>query len=132
MALRDERLIALNALRSRVPHLSQRALSAILQIARTEELPRDSRRDTIRAARDQLIQKETPYGRVHQTAVVPLASGGDLNIELPNPQAMLFEIVRSNESFSKMIERGCRAAVARGTVAAHNKRARPPPSCGRV
>ena len=105
MASRQERLDALNNLRSRVPHLSQRALSALLQIARNEQLPRDYNRSVIRAARDQLINNLTPYGRIHQTCKVQLAAGGDLEIELQNPQAMLFELVRSSETFSSLVER---------------------------
>ena len=105
MATRRERLDAVNQLRSRVPHLSQRALSGILQIARNETLPRDYQRSSIRAARDQLVHAPTPYGPVHQTCKVPLASGGDMDIELQNPQAMLYELTRSSETFSRLVER---------------------------
>lgn len=105
MASRAERFGALNALRSRLPHVSQRALSAILQIARNEALPRDYRRQDIRAARDQIINKLTPFGPIHQKCQVPLAAGGELEIELQSPQAMLFEMVRSSETFSSMVER---------------------------
>ena len=55
MASRQERLDALNQFRSRVPHLSQRALAGILGIARAETLPRDHKRSSVRQARDQLV-----------------------------------------------------------------------------
>ena len=100
MALRAERLGALNSLRSRLPRLSQRALSAISQIALTEVLPRDYRRQDIREARDQVVRKVTPCGPIHQTCKVPLASGGDLEVELQDPQAMLFELAIRSQTWS--------------------------------
>ena len=105
MASRQERLDALNQFRSRVPHLSQRALAGILGIARAETLPRDHKRSPVRQARDQLVHTPTPYGPVHQTCKVPLASGGDMDIELQNPLAMLYELTRSSETFSRLVER---------------------------
>ncbi len=72
---RAERLDALNTLRSGVPLLSQSALSALLQIARHEELPRDYRREAIREARALVVRKMTPCGPLHQTLQVPLHSG---------------------------------------------------------
>ena len=105
MASRTERLGSLNSLRSRLPHLSQKALSTILQIAQVEELPRAYRRQDIRAARDQVTSKHMPYGPIHQTCRVPLASGGDLEVEIQNPQAMLFELAGSSETFSSLVER---------------------------
>ena len=75
MADRPGKIAKLQSLRSRLPYVSQSALSAILQLAAQEELPGSCSRKDVRRARDDTVKELTPYGSLHQTITLP-SSGG--------------------------------------------------------
>ena len=74
MAKRPGKLAKINALRMKLPHITQSALSAVLSAAKAEALPDLSKTTGIRAARDSLVDQSTPYGQVLQH--VPFAVHG--------------------------------------------------------
>ena len=102
---RHDRLELLNKLRAKVPYVSQSALSSILAIAKEEQLPLDSRRVDIRAARDQLTSTLTPYGKIHTPVQLELLRGRSVTLEMQHPLAMLWYMTRTSACFSAMVER---------------------------
>ena len=50
----------------RLPFVSQSALAALLKIAKTEKLPDVTTRDGLRQARNDFVNVQTPFGRLHQ------------------------------------------------------------------
>ena len=103
---RADRLHALQSLRSRMPHCTQSALAAMLEAARGGQLPAQvCRRADIREARDAMCQRRTRYGTIHQHVELEFISGGRTRVEMQSPQAMLYELTQSSQSFSAMLER---------------------------
>ena len=66
----------LEAIRQRVPYVSQRALAAILGEASRAPLPRVARRQEVRRARDDLFEQLTPYGLLVQNFKLRRTAGG--------------------------------------------------------
>ena len=97
----DDRLDGIRGLRARLPFVSQSALAELLKIAMQEELPKVSRRNDIRIARDQLVQQMAPYGTLHQKIDV----GGGVSIEVQHPLAMLHYCVQRSDALSRLVER---------------------------
>ena len=91
-------------LRGRLPYISQNALSAVLTIASTEELPAATRKD-IRESRDCVGERRTPYGTVHQKISVESVNGGMIELEIQHPFAMLHHACSVSESMSSLIKR---------------------------
>ena len=102
---RESNLKDLSHFKSRLPHLSQAALAAILKISKDEPLPKLARRGDIRDARNALVQTTTPFGPLHQHIPVPKVGGGCLMLEVQHPFAMLYEMCRSSRCYSDLVER---------------------------
>ena len=66
MADRPAKLARLQALRDRLPYISQSALAQVLHIAQNETLPTSTRRD-LRDARNTVATAVTPYGKICQS-----------------------------------------------------------------
>ena len=100
------KLARLQSLRDRLPYISQSALSALLKVAREEELPIVGHRDDFRMARDSLSRTLTPYGPVCQTINVPKANGGEMmSIEVQQPFAMLYQSCLTSRPLTALIRR---------------------------
>ena len=69
------RLNSLETFRRKLPHVSQRALSAILTTIKAEGLPELVERKDIRSARNELTETNTEYGPLHQTVEAKPAPG---------------------------------------------------------
>jgi hypothetical protein len=102
MADRPAKLARLQSIRSRLPYISQSALSALLQLAANEPIPDASSRSDIRAARDMSVHRATPYGATHQTITVA-GIGGPVQLEVQHPLAMLYYCCTLSSSLSKFI-----------------------------
>ena len=86
---RPAKLARLQALRDRLPYISQSALASVLKIAQNEPLPTGSRND-IKDARDTTARASTPYGNVCQPVKLKTKTGADMVVELQHPFAMLY------------------------------------------
>ena len=88
-----------------MPFVSQAALSTILQIARSEQLPTESHRWQLRASRDAICNGHTQYGQLHQVIDIELCDGTFLQLEVQHPFCMLHEATRTSKSLSLLIMR---------------------------
>ena len=102
MADRPAKLARLQSIRSRLPYISQSALSALLHLAANEPIPDASSRSDIRAARDMSVHHVTPYGALHQTITVA-GIDGPVQLEVQHPLAMLYRCCTLSSNFSKFI-----------------------------
>ena len=95
----------LTSLRAALPYVSQAALSAVLKEVAAEPTPPASRRD-LRQARDEVVQRETAYGRLHQSCVLPGKAGGTpVDLEIQAPAAMLCHVAAKSSDFSGLLRR---------------------------
>ena len=102
---RPQKLARLQALRDRLPYISQSALAAVLKISQHEQLPLADRKDIIHA-RDLISKTATPYGAITQIIKVPCASGGDdIQVEVQNPFAMLYHCCSTSNAMSALVKR---------------------------
>ena len=84
-ASKRSKLGELASLRSRIPFISQSALSSILKIAATEGLPAITTRRGVREARDKFVGITTPHGPLHTHINVD-----SVTIEVQNPFAVFW------------------------------------------
>ena len=91
--------------RSRVPYVSQNALSQILQIAKSEPLPELCRRTDIRDARNSTTAQITAYGPIHETITVPAAAGAPINVEYQNPFAIFHYMCKHDPDYAELVKR---------------------------
>ena len=87
-------------LRSKLPFISQSALSEILKFAAREPLPTLSSAQAIRKCRDTRVATLTPYGAIHQ-AKVHAVSGK--TFEFQHPFAMLYYVCKVSAVMSKLV-----------------------------
>ena len=89
-ANKRRKLLNLETLRRRLPHLSQSGLARTLQDIKNNGLPElDSAKD-LRAAREMLMNERTPYGPISIERVVPTIGGGNMLLRLVSPLALLY------------------------------------------
>lgn len=89
MSAKRARLDDLGRFRASLPYMSQSALGEILRRTSAEILPPRAHRRLIRAARDAIATRSTPYGEVHQMMSVASALG-DATIEICHPAAYMY------------------------------------------
>ena len=96
---RTSKLQMLSSLCTRLPHMSQSSLSAVLTELQTHPLPSCKRRQDIRAARNEKVFTTTPYGRIHQDVKM-----GGCHIEVQHPWAMFYQLCQTSASFSNLVK----------------------------
>ena len=100
------KLQALSNFKSKLPHMTQASLSAVLVALKHEPLPDCARRADIRESRDMLVKQMTTYGPLHQIVDIPMGPGKTpLKLEVQHPFAMLSQTCKQSASFSNLIER---------------------------
>ena len=100
---RPHKLARIASLRGRLPYISQQALANLLQIAQEEPLPKAQRKD-IRAARDDMVHRQTPYGPIHR--VIDVGHGDNsIKLEVQHPAAILYYACSTSASFANMVRR---------------------------
>ena len=77
---RQAKLQKLNHFRRQLPHMSARALSAVLNAVRDEGVPELMDRASMRAARDLCNKAPGPYGPILQHVKVISKEGSDVEI----------------------------------------------------
>ena len=87
-------------LRSELPFVSQRALTALLRVVHEVGVPHCGR-DTIRQSRDSMVLTDsTPYGPLHQEIVVE-----GMDVEVCNPFAALWYAANHCPAFTELLDR---------------------------
>ena len=100
MDSRPVKMAKLQSLRSRLPYVSQTALHALLEIAKSEELPSVSSRRVVREARDCLTSQKTSHGLMHKQLHI-----GGCDLEYQNPFAMLAHMSAESTHLSSLMRR---------------------------
>ena len=104
MADRPAKLQRLEDLKRSVPHVSGRALTAILHRVRAAGLPELTSRKNQQDARDTLAYKETPFGPMQRTADLVGADGRLIRLHVTNPHAILHQTAVQGGSFSTFLQ----------------------------
>eukprot|EP00971_Amphidinium_carterae_P325170 6455300-Amphidinium_carterae.2 len=91
-------------LRSRLPHISQSALEAVLKEASKHALPKATRSE-IRGSRDEHCRQVTPYGAIHQCIELPRSSGSMLRLEVQSPFAMFYYLCLHSKTYGDLVKR---------------------------
>ena len=100
---RPRKLQRLNDFKRSVPHVTGRALSAILARIQTEGLPElISRRDQ-QIARDTIAYSSTPYGPLRRSLQLRGTDGGTVPMELVNPLSMIYHACAQGGPFADMM-----------------------------
>ena len=98
------KLLDLEAMRRRLPHVSQRGLASTLKDIKKHGLPElDDTRD-LRAAREMLMNEKTPYGPISVEKEVPASGGGSVRIRMASPLALLFFMFFNCAPFASFLE----------------------------
>jgi hypothetical protein len=96
---RPAELLALDRFRRKVPHLTGAAMSKVLQQVDKEDPPTLNQRKHISEAQEYImLQRLTPYGPLQRSVYVHGS-----RIEVINPQAMLWQAVRENGGYARML-----------------------------
>ena len=96
---RPTELLALDRFRRKAPHLTGHALSKVLQMVETECNPTLNQRKHITEAQEYImLQRCTPYGPLQRSVYLHGS-----RIEVINPQAMLWQAVRENGGYARML-----------------------------
>ena len=96
---RTTELLALDRFRRKAPHLTGQALSKVLQLVETECNPTLNQRKHITEAQEYImLQRCTPYGPLQRSVYLHGS-----RIEVINPQAMLWQAVRENGGYARML-----------------------------
>ena len=88
-----------SCLQSKLPFISSNALSAMLKLAKTEELPDATSARSLRRCRDRDVAVETPYGSLHQQVKV-----GDTVVEVQHPLAMMYQVCKTSGDFAGLVK----------------------------
>jgi hypothetical protein len=99
-------------IRQQVPYCSASALTALVNIIQSEDMPelhRNIDRNLVREGRDAVCTELTPYGRIHHESQIQMTNGEYVDVEIQNPFAMLYKVCRCSESFSQMLLRSLQA-----------------------
>ena len=100
---RKPKILKLSELRARLPYISQSALSSILALGKTHDLPTATSRNGVRRATNDVVFESTDYGAIHQHITIDLTKGGDTKVEVQHPCAMLCKVCKVSCSFSNLI-----------------------------
>ena len=95
-------------LRHRMPHMSGRALRAVINEFRREPLPADAEGlgyNSLRQTRDYFAKTSTPYGTLHKIVNIPTSAGGTLTVEIADPLAMLHYSAKHSIALSSLLDR---------------------------
>ena len=86
---RPAKLRRLNELKCTLPHISQSALGALLDWAKTNTLPAFTNRNHVREARNAQLEQATPFGPLIRTCQLPGVDGRPVDIDIQCPFGML-------------------------------------------
>ena len=105
----DKKIMRMSDLRTRLPLISQHALSCVLQLSKCNDLPTTASRATLQRSRNAACLEAGPYGPLHQRVPVSLTNGKDYFVEMQHPFAMLHKLSATSSTFSAMLVRSLAA-----------------------
>ena len=88
-AEKRRKLLDLEAMRRRLPHVSQRALSSTIKDIKQHGLPELDHRNHFNEARELLMNEKTEYGPISVTREVTTHDGGVARFRMASPLALL-------------------------------------------
>eukprot|EP00971_Amphidinium_carterae_P000060 1409-Amphidinium_carterae.1 len=103
---RAKKLAKLQDLRSRLPHISQSALEAVLSIASKTALPNATRTE-IRQSRDEIAKQSTPYGQLHKSIDLLKLDGSQFKLEIQCLFTMFSYLCLRSLSYGQMVKQTC-------------------------
>ena len=98
------KLFDLEAMRRRLPHVSQRGLSATLKDIRKHGLPDLDGTKDLREARELMVNEKTPYGPIGVDKDIPTTGGGSVKVRMASPLALLFFAFLHCAPFAEFME----------------------------
>ena len=97
---REAKLRRLDAFRRALPHVSGRALAAILDKVRRDGVPELHGRCHLQEAREIASYGDTPFGPIQQTIDLEGVDGAAIPLEVQHPLATLYHACKQGGSFS--------------------------------
>ncbi|MDA8583125.1 hypothetical protein N9L68_02805 [bacterium] len=104
---RPAKLRGINDMRARLPYTSNNAFAALLRVARDGGLPDVVRTHDIRRASDLVAEQDTPHGALLRKFNLVQANGGNIQVEMPNPHALLYASCKC-QKFANLMSRTMR------------------------
>jgi len=102
---RPAKLQRLNNLRRSVPHVSQSALSAILEDVNRNGVPDLINRNAIHESREAAVDMDTPFGKLHQVLELEPARGTKkIHLSVIHPLGLLWVLCSTCACFSCYME----------------------------
>ena len=102
---RQAKLQKLNHFRRQLPHMSASALAAVLDAVNEDDMPEVWDRDSMREARNMQCKTSGPYGPILQYVNVVSKTGGDVQIPIANPFAMLHACMTYSRGLQTFVAR---------------------------
>ena len=103
-AEKRRKLHDLEAMRRRLPHVSQRGLESTLKDIKKNGLPDLENRRDMRAARDMTMTEKTPYGPISVEKELRCTNGGTVRFRMASPLALLSFIFFNCAPFAGFME----------------------------
>ena len=98
-----EKLQRVERLRRTLPHMSASAFAAVLKEFWDDPIE-PLHRNTIRKARDEMMMEATPYGPILNNLRLDRKGGGTSTINIADPFAMLYTLVKQCHGFSSLLQ----------------------------
>ena len=108
MSDRKRRLSSLDTFRRRLPHVSQSALSAVLDEVEKIGVPQTHGRNAMREAREIKSATETPYGPLHQELELT-SDDGAIPLRFVHPLAFLWLAYNTCKPFADFLFERCQS-----------------------
>jgi len=102
-SIRETKLRRLNDFRRTLPHVSVNALAKVIQAIAEGGLPDLHSKSNLMFARNQVLDKPTPYGQLLVTQTLVAAEGDPIPILVVNPFAMLYTAFLECEPFRNLM-----------------------------
>lgn len=104
-AAKKRKLHELNEMRRRLPHMTATALSAVLLDVKKHGMPELMSRHQLAAATEEIVNYETPYGKMILDISFVKSEGGDaLVVPVANPLAYMWKAFNQGGNFSSFFE----------------------------
>ena len=101
---RPTKLLRLSDFRRGIPHVSQRALTAILERVKADGVPALTTRKNKREARDMIAYESTPYGPLKRTVDLRCHDGSRIPLHIVNLHAILYHVCSQGGFFADIFK----------------------------
>lgn len=104
MADRDAKIRRVADLKAKCPRMSASALTTLIEEIRKEGLPDPVSRADVKLARESVVKTQTPLGTLHQSTELTCIDGSTYTMEICDPLAMWWHVLRMDTAFSRFVE----------------------------